>query len=262
VNEEGVIRIHPRMWHRRVEVTRANGRKRLRIVVIAAGVSVLALGGFLSLHSSLFAASNLSVVGAVHTPDQQVLEVSGLSSHPPLIDIDRAEMTRKIEALPWVDTAEVVEHWPDSLTVDITERKPVAAIDPSPGDHRSGTWVLVDASGRILANAGARPGSLPELVVMVAPGPPGSYLSATDQPAVAVASSLPPSIEKRTTSIELLSDGMVTLSLRGGLKAVMGAPVDLQAKYEALASVLAATSVTPGDEIDVTVPEEPTIGTS
>jgi hypothetical protein len=54
----------------------------------------------------------------------------------------------------------------------------------------------------------------------------------------------------------------VTLSLSGGLTAVIGEPVDLQAKYEALASVLASASMTPGDEIDVTVPEEPTIGSS
>jgi cell division protein FtsQ len=259
---EGAIRIHPKMWHRRVEVTRANGRKRLRVVVIAAGVLVLAAGGFMSLHSSLFAASNLSVEGAVHTPAGQVLEVSGLASHPPLVDIDRAEMTRKIDALPWVRTAVIDEHWPDSVTVVVTERKPVAAIDPPPGAHRSAIWVLVDGSGRILATVDSRPAGLPALVVVVAPGVPGSYLPASDQPAVAVASSLPWSIAARTTSIDLVTGGGVTLSLRGGLTAVMGAPVDLQAKYEALASVLAAASVAPGDEIDVTVPEEPTIGSS
>jgi cell division protein FtsQ len=243
-------------------VTRANGRKRLRALAIAAGVLVLAAGGFLALHSSLFAAAKLSVLGAVHTPEEQVLVASGLSKHPPLVDIDRSEMTRKIEALPWVQTAEIVEHWPDSVTVVVTERKPVAAIDPPPGAHRPATWVLVDGSGRILATVGSRPRGLPALVVVVAPGRPGSYLPAVDQPAVAVASSLPSSIAIKTTSIEILSSGVVTLSLEGRLTVVMGAPVDLPAKYEALASVLAAASVTPGDEIDVTVPQEPTIGTS
>jgi cell division septal protein FtsQ len=261
MSEEGLIRIHPRMWHRRVEVTRANGRKRLRILAVVGGVLVLAGGGFMSLHTSLFAASNLSVVGAVHTSGSQVLESSGLSKHPPLIDIDRAEMVQKIEALPWVRTAEVEEHWPDSVTVVLTERKPVAAIDPAPGHRRLASWDLVDASGRILAVVGSRPAGLPALIVIIPPGDPGTYLSASDQPAVTVASSLPRSIATKVTSIELVSGG-VTLLLRGGLTAAIGAPVDLGAKYEALASVLASASVTPGDEIDVTVPEEPTIGSS
>ena len=52
----------------------------------------------------------------------------------------------------------------------------------------------------------------------------------------------------------------MTLSLEGRITAVIGAPVQLQAKYEALASILAEAHVMPGEEIDVTVPQEPTIG--
>ena len=150
MSEPDLFSIHPRMWRRRVEVTRANGRKRLRVLAVAAGVAVLAGGGFLALHTSLFAARNLKVVGASHTPVADVLEASGLSRHPPLIDIDSAAMVRRIDALPWVETSAVQEHWPDSVTVVITERVPVAAIDPpaaSPGSDGPRTWMLVDRSG-------------------------------------------------------------------------------------------------------------------
>ena len=54
----------------------------------------------------------------------------------------------------------------------------------------------------------------------------------------------------------------VTLGLTGGVTCVIGTPSDLQAKYEALASVLAGAPVASGDVIDVSVPDEPTVGPS
>jgi cell division protein FtsQ len=261
------VGIHPKMWSRRVQVTRANGRRRLRFLLIALGFCVLGGGGFASLHSGLFAAANLKVVGAEETTPEQVLASSGLLRHPPLIDINRSAMIRRIESLPWIKSATVSEHWPDSVTVVVTERQPVAAIDPSPTGVAptvagARTWVLVDDTGRILAVVVSRPAGLPALTVAVPPGKPGSYLSGADEPAVVVASSLPETIAARTASIELASDGGVTLDLTGRITAIIGQPVELDAKYEALASLLASAAIEPGDVVDVTVPEEPTVGAS
>ena len=60
--------------------------------------------------------------------------------------------------------------------------------------------------------------------------------------------------------MDVAAGDAVTLGLTEGLTAVIGPPVDLEAKYEALASVLAGAPVPSGDVVDVSVPDEPTVG--
>ena len=63
-------------------------------------VCAIAAGGLAAVHSSLFAARHLNVVGAVHTPIAEVLATSGLSDRPPLVDINAAEVAARIEPCP------------------------------------------------------------------------------------------------------------------------------------------------------------------
>jgi cell division protein FtsQ len=190
----------------------------------------------------------------------EVLASSGLSRQPPLVDIDSAEVVAHIDALPWVKSAAVSEHWPDSVTVVVTERSPLAAVAPSAG--QTGTWVLVDGTGRVLADRRSRPLGLLALSVPVVPGTPGTSLAAADEPAVEIAISRPALVAARVNFVDVASDGDVTLALKDGLVAVFGPPTMLEAKYEALASVLAGATLASGDVIDVSVPDEPTVGPS
>ncbi len=231
--------VDPRIWKRRVAVTRAQGRKRLRIVIAAFGVLLLAAGGLVAIHSSLFAARHLNVIGAVHTPVAEVLASSGLSRRPPLVDIDSTQVVAHIDALPWVKSAAV-----------------------SPLSGQAGAWVLVDGTGRVLADQASRPRGLLALRVPIDPGAPGTGLPVADEPGVEIVSSLPALLAARVTLVDVSSDGDVTLALTGGLVAVVGSTTMLQAKYEALSSVLAGAPLASGDVIDVSVPEEPTVGPS
>ena len=115
-------------------------------------------------------------------------------------------------------------------------------------------------TGRVLADQATRPAGMLALTVPVAPGAPGSDLPAADQPGVEIASSLPAVLVARVRSVDVVAGDAVSLGLTGGLSAVIGAPVDLQAKYEALASVVAGAPVQSGDVVDVSVPDEPTVG--
>jgi POTRA domain, FtsQ-type len=276
--------IDPRMWRRRVEVTRAKGRRRLRLLVVALLVCVLGLGGLVAIHTSLFSARHLSVEGAVHTPPGEILAAAGLLAHPPLVDIDAGADAARVEALPWIDVASVRTHWPDSVSVVVTERSAVATVEPlvssasgtnaAAGSTRpkarstktrstlASTWALVDPTGRVLQDLPSKPAGTVELKVPAAAAAPGSYLSALDQPGVEVAASLPSSIGSRVEWISVSRTGEVELGMRGGISVVMGPAVDLSSKYEALASVLAGAALGRGDVIDVTVPQEPTVQAS
>jgi cell division protein FtsQ len=252
--------VDPRIWTRRVAVTRARGRKRLRIVIAGVCVCALIAGGFAAVHSSLFGARHLSVTGAVHTPTDEVLSSAGLLSHPPLIDIDASQSAKRVEKLPWIQSARVSVHWPDSVTVAVTERTAVGAIDVLSTGAAGRVWVLVDRSGRVLADQATRPTGLATMDVSVLPGVPGTYVPAADQAGVDVAGSLPLMLARRVTSIRVTPGTGVTLGLSGNLSAVIGAPDELQAKYVALASVLAGATLDSGDVINVSVPAEPAVG--
>jgi cell division protein FtsQ len=258
--------VDPRIWTRRVAVTRARGRRRLRIVIAVVVACLLAIGAFAALHSGLFGARHLTVRGADHTPASIVISAAGLARHPPLIDIDPTLSVERIEALPWIRTAQVAVHWPDSVTVVVTERTAVAAVEVPGGSGYAGSsdpgvsWALVDGTGRVLTYQIDKPSGLLPMQVVVDPGRPGTYLPTADQAGVSVAATLPSVLVRRVQSIQVTPGTGVTLGISGGFSAIVGGAEDLTAKFEALASVLAGATLQNGDVINVTVPDEPAVG--
>ena len=119
------------------------------------------------------------------------MSAAGFFSHPPLIDIDTASAAKRIEALPWIKSARVSVHWPDSVSVGVTERTAVAVVRGPERGTSPILWALVDSTGRVLADQTLRPAGLVTMDVFVAPGLPGSELSVSDLPGVDVAGSAP-----------------------------------------------------------------------
>ncbi|HXX91965.1 MAG TPA: FtsQ-type POTRA domain-containing protein [Acidimicrobiales bacterium] len=235
-------------------VTRARGRRRLRVAIAVATTVALAAGTVALLFSGLFSARHVTVRGSLHTPAPVVLATAGLDASPPLVEVDPGAAAARLERLPWVARATVVRRWPDSVTVTVVERVPVAAVD------RRGGVALVDASGRVLAWPAAAPAGLPLLAAPVGVGRPGSTLGAGARPGLTVAAALPPALARRVQGVDVGRDGTVTLDLGSGLRAELGAPSTLGAKLEALASVLAGAQPHGPALIDVTVPDEPLVG--
>ncbi len=245
--------LDPRMRARRAEVDQARRRRRRRSLLGVVGVIVV-LAGFLAvLHSPIFSARHVVVIGAGETPAGAIIAAAGLVGHPPLVDVNPAEAASRVEALPWVGTAIVKRHWPDSVTVDVTERAAVALV-PSSG----GGGYLVDRTGRILAVTRHPPASLPSLHVPVAPGRPGSWLASPSGAGLDVIVNLTPALSGWVRSVDVSAAGQVDLDLTGKLFAVVGPPTEVRAKLEALASVLASGLSGPAT-VDVRVPQEPTV---
>jgi cell division protein FtsQ len=235
-------------------VLREQGHRRLRWVVGGVAVLVVLCLVLLVLHTPLLALRHATVRGAQHTGSQAVLGAAGLLDDPPLIDVDPTSAAAQVERLPWVAHAVVVRHWPDSVTITVTERVPLGSIA-----RPAGGVAVVDASGRVLAwQSSAPPGLV--LVAPVTPGRPGTVLAPAAEPALQVASALPPSLVGRVLHVTVSAQGMVSLDLGGGVSATLGSTAGLEAKLTALASVLAGAHVSGPAVIDVTVPDEPTVG--
>jgi cell division protein FtsQ len=246
------------MRARRAAVDRRRSWRRRAALVGAAAVAVLAVGAWFLLHSSLLSARVLVVRGAVHETPRQVLAAAGLTRRPPLVDIDPGASATRVEALPWVATASVARHWPDGVTVSVTERVPVTQM-ADPGAPAPAAWAELDRSGRVLARTAAPTPGLRLLTAPVHPGPPGSVLGAGARPGLLVLSTLPPAFGAQVTGVTVTAGDQVSLSLSSPLAVVLGDTSQLRAKYEDVASVLAAATLTAGDVIDVSVPESPTV---
>ncbi len=223
------------------------------VAMLSVGVLlVVGLGGFALLHSRLFSATTVTVVGARHESARAVAEVAGLAGSPPLVSINPGAIAQRLEShFPWVLTASVARHWPHSVTISIKERHAVAEVSSGPG-----TWELVDATGRRLGPPG-RGEALPRLTFATPPGEtyaPGLALPAAAVPGLVVASTLPPAFASQVSVVQVASDGWVTLRLVSPVSFVLGPANDLYQKYEDVASVIARATLHVGDVVDVSIP--------
>ena len=242
----------PRLRARKVQVAREMGHRRL--VALSAGLSVVALvvTGLVLLHSSLLSAKVVHLRGAVHESRAEVLAVTGLAAHPPLVDLSTGAAAAALERLPWVDTAKVVDDWPTGVTVTLTERHPVAYLH-LPGRRA----VLVDATGRVLATGVAVPTGLVALSGVGAVGPPGSRLHG-ERSALAVAARLPATLAARVADVTTGREGVV-LHLATGPAVVLGTTGDLEAKLTALATLLGKVTLHGIVTIDLRAPAQPVL---
>lgn len=242
----------PRLRARQVAVARSAGHRRLAALSGGLGVVALVVTALVILHSSLLSAKVVHLRGARHEPRGEVLAVTGLDAHPPLVDLSTAAARAALERLPWVRTARVVADWPDGVSVTLTERRPVAEISLSGGGE-----AVVDATGRILETGVPPQPGLLTLGGIASIGPPGTTLQAA-RPALQVAAGLPASLASRVASIGGGASG-VELRLAGGPTVVLGGPGDLEAKLTALVTLLDKVSLHGIVTIDLRAPGQPVL---
>ena len=236
---------------------REQGRRRLRVLVIGVGGTLVIVAGWFVLHSPVFSARALTVTGNAHESAAQVLTQGGLAAHPALLDVNAGAVAQRIEQLPWVQAAAVRVSWPDGVHVVVTEETPRLAVS-EPG----GRWATLSAGGRVLAVSTARPVGLKQLTVPAAPGAPGTWLGARDQAGLRVASTLPPSFAAQVTAVTVEPRGWVRLAMTTPIFVDIGSDAQLAAKYEDVSSILAGATLHNGDVIDVSVPDAPTVTTA
>ncbi len=83
----------------------------------------------------------------------QVLAASGISEGMNLIEIDLVELREKIESLPLVEEAVVTRELPNRLSVEISERRPVAWLSCPPKGIRPRSTtggVILDGEGIVI----------------------------------------------------------------------------------------------------------------
>jgi cell division protein FtsQ len=243
-----------RLAARRRAARRERLRWPLRIGVGVAVLVALGAGAWALLHTRWFSATTIEVSGISHETAAQVIAAAGLESHPALISIDPGQAAQGVERLPWVKTATVELRWPHTVRITGTQRTPSGAV------QHQGRWLLIDPEGRILESTPGRPFNQPEVVLPSVPtGTPGAFLGPQAQPASLVAGTLPTAFRSQVASVIGHRDGTVSLQLSAPVRIELGPPTELVPKYRDVASVIAGATLHPGDVLDVSVPQAPTI---
>jgi cell division protein FtsQ len=212
-------------------------------------VTALAFAAQWTLHSSYFRVQHVSFVGLRHEGVVAVLDASGLKAEPSMIGLNDAAITQRLETFPWINSVSIQKHWPNSVVVTVHESVAVAVAFTS--THH---LEFVDATGRELGPA-ALNANLPTLEYVDPKGPTWPYERA-GRGAAYVASQLPRAFSPQVSQITEDARGIVTLKMTTPVTFILGPATNLHAKFVAIASVIAHSTLVPGDVVDVTVPDE------
>jgi cell division protein FtsQ len=217
-----------------------------RLVAGALVLATLGAAGVWLVHQPFLRVNHVRVTGVRHESLAAVLAASGLASHPPMIDVNAAEIDRRLAGFAWIRDVRLTRRWPDTVVVQVREREAVAvAFDAA---HQ---LQYVDANGRDLGSAPLH-ANLPTLRATGASGP--WPFRRAGRGAAYVASRLPPAFTRQVSVISEGAGGAITLQMTTPVRFVLGPPTNLEAKFSAIASVIAHSRLSPGDIVDVSVP--------
>jgi cell division protein FtsQ len=91
--------------------------------------------------------ADIVIDGRVKTPQSLVLQALGTKPGMPILQLSVAEARARLEALTWVREASVERHWPSTVSVTITERRPFALW------QKDGKFQLIDRAGAMVTDS-------------------------------------------------------------------------------------------------------------
>jgi cell division septal protein FtsQ len=229
---------------------RRRARKLLTFTVMTLlTLATLAVAGEWVLRQSYFRVQHVTFVGVHHEPLALVEAASGLASHPTMMDVSAATVTTNLAQFPWIVHVTLVKHWPNTVVVTVKEATAVAVAFGA--KH---VLQFVDAKGRDLGPAPLH-ANYPTLRFLDPHNGTWPYARA-GRSAAYVASQLPPAFAAQVSVITEDDHGHVALQMTTPVRFILGPPTQLHAKFVAIASVIAHTTLSPGDVVDATVPDE------
>ena len=242
------LRIDPRIRERLIAVRRQAGRRRLRWVVVAMSI-VVAIGlTYLALTSPVLDVDHVRVNGASHVTADQVREVAAVGNGDALAFVNTDAAARRIESLPWVESATVQRNFPGTIGITVKEYTPTAFV------RAGNALVLVAPNGRALARVATPVAGAVEVLGIRRAPKPGEYLAPVD--AANVVSRLPRALAERVSAVDV-GAGAFGLQLKDSGTIRLGNAENLDAKAAAAIAVLEHLGAAPFSYIDVTTPQRP-----
>jgi cell division protein FtsQ len=247
---------------RRRELLRAQGRRRLMVLLAVVG-TLAALAGYKLLEmSSAFAVDTVSVQGAPPRLEKQIQSaVEAQAGGHNLLAIDRGRIADSLSQMPYIRSVSVNRAFPHTLAVTVRVERPAMVVAVGKLDY------LVSEDGRVLEQRTSAPGkvpvvSLPDGTTLVVGSKSGD---ANVHAALAVLAAAPEGFQGKVGHIRELtaSSGTVSALIGTHIKLRLGTPDDLALKLEVVERVMRRIS---GQQrhnlayIDVSAPGRPAYG--
>ena len=199
------------------------------VFVLLAAAGIVAAVAWALVGSRLLVVRAVTVTGLHRVTRPQVIAAAGIQPGIPLIRVNTSAVSRRVEAITQVSSAQVSRSWPDGIDIAVTERVPALAV------RGAGGYQLIDPDGVTVASVRRRP----RLLALFLPSGP-----VRGSPAVAAAATvvrqLPAHLAKRVVSVTAPAAGDVTLHLGGGVTVFWGSAGQSAAKERTLAVLMAA----------------------
>lgn len=215
-----------------------------RKLLIGGGVTLVVaiVMAWLLFFSSVFGFEKVVIKGA-DTATVKAINEQAIPDGSPLISLDIGAIRDRVEKLPMVQSATVSRSWPQSITITIVPRVPVAVVTV-PGGYSN-----IDANGVVFGSRSSA-GNLPVIQLS------GKVDLTARKSAALVAGSLPTEILHQVQSISVRTMDDIVLNLKGGRRVEWGSPADSETK-----SRIATVLLNRGSKVvDVSVPSLATTG--
>lgn len=145
----------------------------VRFVILLAVISACggaAYAGVRASQDSRLALGHVGVIGCSRSSPADVLAAAALPSGSNVWLLDTKAAVKRIESMPWTNTARIERAWPNRVSVTIVERRPVARLNVSAiasGEEPPAGRALLDAQMHVLAVGpdDPRDAGLPEMTV-------------------------------------------------------------------------------------------------
>jgi cell division protein FtsQ len=219
-------------------------RRRAAALVVAALACALAVGvvelGYVWLKgSSVFVLRTVAVRGGTESDRVAVRDaVARAAAGDSLLSLSAAHIAGEIEAVPTIHLASVDRDFPHTLRIRIVPEQPVA-IAKGKGRWREYRSVVA-ASGRVLRvlTTTQAPPSLPSIWVDEHPATGGAFRSAPNLGMLEALAARPRGFHGTVSNVQFNAQNGIVMQLSGGLRIILGPPLELASKLRSAAWVL------------------------
>ncbi len=248
-----MVEINPRIQERRIEIIRAKGKRRLRVLLMVVLLVLLSLAAVLISKSSLLDVDEVVVLGAESELEKLIVAIANIPDSKPLLEVDTQAISERIKRIPKVKGVKVSRSFGGKVTISVTLRKPSVLLS------NLGQWFLIDSDGRVLERVPELPSNLeyPILEANFDDLKVGEWVPEQALFAIELAANLP-SVLLADIAFVSIDEG-IDLILFGEGKILFGDNEALESKILAALTILEQVDLGELIHIDVRTPDKPVL---
>jgi cell division protein FtsQ len=110
--------------------------------------AALAHSYYALLDAPWFRVEEVAIIGLKHLKEDEILNALMIPPDASLLNLKSAQLAKRLEALPWLESSSVQLALPNRIVVEISEREPLAVIHAE-------DFYLIDTEGKVVSRASA-----------------------------------------------------------------------------------------------------------